>query len=175
MKTWVILLRGVMPAGRNKVPMAPLRVVLEAAGLKDVQSYIQSGNVVARSRLGQGKIEKLVHDAIAQAFGGDIAVVARTAEQYRAILESCPFKHAETAKRYYTILASEPDTSKASEFRKAVYAPDDIRLIGDVIYTLCATKYSDLKINNNVIERRLGVAGTTRNYNTTAKLVALCA
>jgi len=173
MKTWVILLRGVMPTGRNKVPMAPLRVALEAAGLKDVQSYIQSGNVIARSRLGQSKIEQLVHDQIAENFGGDIAVIARTAAQYRAILDGCPFQRAETARRYYTILGSEPEAAKASEFRKGAYAPDDIRLAGDVIYTLCATKYSDLKINNNVIERRLGVAATTRNYNTTAKLVEL--
>lgn len=173
MTSWVILLRGVMPTGRNKVPMAPLRTALEAAGLKDVQTYIQSGNVIARSRLGQGKIETLVHDVIADSFGGDITVVARTAEQYRAILEGCPFKRAETARRYYTILGSEPDSSKSSAFKKAEYAPDDIRLIGDVIYTLCNTKYSDLKVHNTVIERRLGVSATTRNYNTTAKLVAL--
>ena len=173
MKTWVILLRGVMPTGRNKVPMAPLRVALETGGLKDVQTYIQSGNVIARSRLGQGKIEQLVHDRIAKNFGGDIAVIARTADQYRAILDACPFQRVETKRRYYTILGSEPDTSKASEFRKAVYAPDDIRLIGDVIYTLCNTQYRDLKVNNTVIERRLGVAATTRNYNTTAKLIEL--
>jgi len=173
MTTWVILLRGVMPTGKNKVPMAPLRVALDAAGLKDVQTYIQSGNVVARSRLGQGKVEALVHDVIADSFGGDITVIVRAAEDYRAILEGCPFKRAETKRRYYTILGNEPDAPKAAEFNKGIYKPDDIRLIGDVIYTLCNTQYSDLKVNNNVIERRLGVSATTRNYNTTVKLVEL--
>lgn len=173
MKTWVILLRGVMPTGKNKVPMAPLRAALGAAGLQDVQTYIQSGNVIARSRLGQGKVEELVHDAIANSFGGDITVIARTAEEYRAILEACPFERAETKRRYNTILGSEPEVSKAAAFSKGIYKPDDIRLVGDVIYTLCNTQYSDLKVNNTVIERRLGVAATTRNYNTTAKLIEL--
>jgi uncharacterized protein (DUF1697 family) len=42
MKTYIILLRGVMPFGKNKVPMADLRRELVQAGLKDVQTYIQT-------------------------------------------------------------------------------------------------------------------------------------
>ena len=48
MGTYVVLLRGVMPYGRNKVPMATLRTILSEAGLENVQTYIQTGNVVAR-------------------------------------------------------------------------------------------------------------------------------
>lgn len=40
-------------------------------------------------------------------------------------------------------------------------------------YVLCATKYSDLKVNNNFIERKLRVAATTRNYNTVSKIAEL--
>jgi uncharacterized protein (DUF1697 family) len=46
MKKYAILLRGVMPTGKNRVPMAELRVALSNAGLSDVQTYIQSGNVM---------------------------------------------------------------------------------------------------------------------------------
>ena len=38
MRTYVVLLRGVMPYGRNKVPMATLRTILSEAGLRDVQT-----------------------------------------------------------------------------------------------------------------------------------------
>ena len=64
MRTYVVLLRGVMPYGRNKVPMAALRTILTEAGLRDVQTYIQSGNVIAKSELKRAEIETLVHDAI---------------------------------------------------------------------------------------------------------------
>lgn len=48
-----------------------------------------------------------------------------------------------------------------------------MKVIGDTAYVLCATRYSDLKANNNFIERKLGVAATTRVYNTIAKLIEL--
>ena len=52
-KTFVALLRGVNLAGRNKVSMPELRSALESLGLEDVVTYIQSGNVVFRTRGGR--------------------------------------------------------------------------------------------------------------------------
>lgn len=51
MKRYAIFLRGVTPTGKNWVPMAELRTALSDAGLLDVQTYIQSGNVIAKSGL----------------------------------------------------------------------------------------------------------------------------
>jgi uncharacterized protein (DUF1697 family) len=173
MKTYTILLRGVMPTGKNKVPMAGLRAALVGAGVLDVRTYIQSGNVVARSDLGQAALEKLVHDVIADHFGGDIVVVARIADRFRAILERNPFVGVDTSKLYFTILASKPDARRLKDFLAADYAPDEVRVVGDVVYVLYDTRYSDSKVNNNFIERKLGVSATTRNFNTMSKLVEL--
>ncbi|NLD34588.1 MAG: DUF1697 domain-containing protein [Clostridiales bacterium] len=46
MHTLILLLRGVMPTGKNKVPMARLREVMEAAGYGRVRTWIQSGNLL---------------------------------------------------------------------------------------------------------------------------------
>lgn len=172
-ETYVILLRGVMPTGKNVVPMARLREVLTKAGLGKVQTYIQSGNVIAESSLSRTEIQDLIHTEIQKSFGGDIAVVARTAKEFAKILPAHPFGKAATEKLYFTILQSESQPKLVKEFATGDYSPDDIRLRKDVIYTLCATKYSDVKVNNNVIERRLKVSATTRNYNTMAKLMEL--
>lgn len=51
--------------------------------------------------------------------------------------------------------------------------PDKIEVVADMAYVLCATKYSDLKINNNFIERKLRTSATTRVYNTIAQLTEL--
>jgi len=173
MKTYVILLRGVTPTGKNQVLMEPLRAALEKTGLKDVRTYIQSGNVVAASHLTKPALEKLVHDVIEHRFGGDIAVLARTASEFTNLLARNPFRHADTSRLYFTLLAGMPDARLVKAFLAPGYAPDKVKVIEDMAYILCATKYSDLKINNNFIERKLKIAATTRNYNTVSKLVEL--
>jgi uncharacterized protein (DUF1697 family) len=173
METYIILLRGVMPFGKNKVPMADLRNVLAQAGLENVQTYIQTGNVIAQSDLSQSKLEKLVHDVIKEHIGVDITVIARNAQQFEDILVSNPFKNLETSKLYFTILASIPDENTLNNFLSIDFYPDQVVVIGDVLYTLYTTKYSDSKFNNNFFENKLQARATTRNFNTMTKLAHL--
>ena len=49
MNTYIALLRGINVGGNNKLPMKELRALLEENGLKHVQTYIQSGNIVFQS------------------------------------------------------------------------------------------------------------------------------
>lgn len=173
METYVILLRGVIPTGKNKVLMAPLRAALEAAGLEEVRTYIQSGNVVARSNLRQSQLETLVHEVIEERFGGDIAVLARTARAFQDILKRNPFTNVDTTKLYFTLLATEPEEQWVKAFLSGGYSPDQVTVMGDVVYVLCATQYRDVKVKNNFIERKLRVTATTRNYNTMSRLAEL--
>ena len=174
-KTFVILLRGVTPAGKNKVPMAALRTALTKAGLREVRTYIQSGNVIVSSELTQAKLERLVHDIIRQNFGGDIPVVARTVRQFADILKRNPFLDTHSARVYFTLFAASPDRKLLKAFLSIDFWPDQVRFTKDVLYTLYATRHSDSRFNNNFFERKLNVTATTRNYNTMIKLVALAA
>lgn len=153
--------------------MAPLRVALETAGLTDVRTYIQSGNILAASNLNRSELEKLVHHVIKKRFGGDIAVIARTVTQFRTILTRNPFKNADPARLYFTLLATKPENRLVEEFLAPGYGPDEVKVIANPVYVLCATKYKDLKANNNFIERKFGVVATTRVYNTISKLFEL--
>lgn len=58
MKTYVVLLRGVNVSGKNLIKMAQLKQVVTAAGFTDVTTYIQSGNIVLKSRNTTSQIEK---------------------------------------------------------------------------------------------------------------------
>ena len=168
-----------MPSGKNKVPMAPLRAALEAAGLRGARTYIQSGNVIVTTAQKPAAVERLAHDLIREKFGGDITVFSRSPDYLRNVLATCPFKkalagaRADTARLFFTFLATMPDPALLRAFLAPGYAPDQIEIIGDMAHVLCATKYSDTKINNNFIERKLKLRATTRNYNTLANLVAL--
>jgi uncharacterized protein (DUF1697 family) len=175
MKTQIALLRGVTPTGKNKVPMAPLRSALEAAGLRDVRTYIQSGNVIASTALSPTRLEALVHDVIAAEFGGDIPVLVRPPSYFARVLDDVPFKKADAAKLYFTLLAREPEAVLLDAFLDLDFTPDRLQVAGDMVYMLCATRYSDSKFNNNFIERKLKVNATTRVFNTVAKLVELSA
>lgn len=175
MKSYAILLRGVMPTGKNRVPMAALRVALADAGLLDVQTYIQSGNVIAKSRLDQTAIQALVHEVIARAIGAEIAVIARTHEQIRSVIECNPFPLNASARTYFSLLACTPTEPVIEDLRGLHFSPDDVRIIGSTIYTLYATKHSDSKFTNNFFERRLKIAATTRNFNTMSRLLELSA
>lgn len=173
MNTQIILLRGVMPTGKNKVPMAPLRAALETAGLRDVRTYIQSGNVIAATKLDQASVEGLVHQVIKQQFGGDIKVLARSPSYFIDAMKNNPFNGHDPSKLYFTFLGARPEAPLLQSFHTLDHAPDQVRVVGDMTYVLCATKYSDLKANNNFVERKLKVAATTRNFNTVSTLIAL--
>ena len=175
MKNYAIFLRGVTPTGKNRVPMAELRTALSTAGLIDVQTYIQSGNVIAKSRLDQASIESLVHEVIAQEIGADIAVITRTHEQIKNVMKGNPFSLDAASRTYFTLLASTPTSPLIEELRRLNFSPDDVKVVGSIIYTLYATKYSDSKFNNNFFERKLKIAATTRNFNTLSRLVELSA
>ncbi|MBT3049189.1 MAG: DUF1697 domain-containing protein [Candidatus Thiodiazotropha sp.] len=173
MKKFIILLRGVMPKGKNKVPMALLRDALGKVGLENVQTYIQSGNVIASSNRTQVDTEELVHSTISEKFGGNISVLARTPQQFTSILECVPFKEVDTKKLYFTLLAKNPDKLLLKKFISIDHSPDHIVYENNVIYTLYNTKHSDSKFNNNYFERKLKVTMTSRNFNTMNKLVEL--
>ena len=173
MNTFVVLLRGVMPYGKNKVPMADLRTVLSEAGLGDVQTYIQTGNVVAKSELSRTNVQTLVHETIKENIGAQIPAIARTAEQFRVIFEQNPFASADSARVYFSLLQKCPSKANLEKFLLTDFSPDTTRIINDTLYTRYNTKHSDSKFNNNFFERQLKVTSTTRYFNTMSKLVEL--
>jgi uncharacterized protein (DUF1697 family) len=153
--------------------MAPLGTALTNAGLKDVQTYIQSGNVVARSSLTSIKIENLVHDVIHKHFGGNITVLARTLDQFLDIFKYNPFKVKDNKRLYFSILSTEPDKKLLKVFLTTDFSPDKVMYVKNTIYTLYATKHKDSKFNNNYFERKLKIMATTRNLNTMTKLITI--
>lgn len=173
MKQYLIFLRGVTPVGKNKVLMGSLREILTKAGLLNVQTYIQSGNVLANSDLSAAAIETLVHDAIAKELGGDIAIVAKTPSQIKKIFDNNPFADKDTTDVYFTLLQKEPDPKKIKKLSSLQFSPDEFVVTNKSVYLYCPNGYGRTRINNNYFERQLGVPATSRNYNTIKKMIEL--
>jgi uncharacterized protein (DUF1697 family) len=175
---FVVLLRGVMPYGKNKVPMAELRELLESSGYENVQTYIHTGNILLSTNQTKNKVEVAINSLIKENFGGDLVVVAIKFAAFKKIFKNYPFEEIDVKGRYITILKEMPSDELRHAFLKLVeeenaYLKDRYLMDSDIFYLGLDAKYSDTKFNNNFIERKLKVGTTTRNYNTMRKLVAL--
>lgn len=175
MKRYVIFLRGVTPTGKNRVPMAELRSALSDAGLLDVQTYIQSGNVIAKSTLDQSSLETLVREVILREIGASITILVRTHEQLQRVMEGNPFPVTAASRTYFSLFSVPAAAHLIEELSQSEFSPDTVVIGVEALYTLYATKYSDSKCNNNFYERKLKVTLTTRNFNTMSRLVELSA
>ena len=86
----IILLRGVTPTGKNRIPkMSDLVEILEAVGFLSVKTYIQSGNIILNTDLSDEAIKRLVHDTILKQIGADLSIIIKEPEQLaRAVKEN---------------------------------------------------------------------------------------
>jgi uncharacterized protein (DUF1697 family) len=171
--THVILLRGVMPTGKNKVAMAQFRLMLEQLGFTHVRTYIQSGNALVSSHLANQKIEEKVALSLKKELGADIKVFARTTSEFKKILKNCPFQNLKAENHYFTLLSEIPSSSAKKWFSEMDFSPDKMFLKGDMIYAEYSTRISDSRFNNNYFERKLSMVATTRNSNTMVKLLEM--
>jgi uncharacterized protein (DUF1697 family) len=173
MVKYIVFLRGVMPTGKNKVPMAELKVVLEKNHFEEVRTYIQSGNVILATTKKKNEIEIVFQELIKKNFGGDIPCIAKTLKEMEVIFDKNPFSKKHQLQTYFTFFKNPPDKIKLMEFLKLDFSQDKVEIIGDVLYTKYKTKHSNSKFNNNFYERKLGIKATTRNFKTLKNVIHL--
>ncbi len=105
MRRYLVLLRGINVGGRNKVPMAELRQVLEDLGFSDVATYIASGNAVLRSDRPAPEIKAAIEDALPRAFrlhSELISVLVLTHDKLRAVVRDKPAGFGEQPETYHS-------------------------------------------------------------------------
>jgi uncharacterized protein (DUF1697 family) len=157
--------------------MAALRSLVEGLGYDDVTTYIQSGNVVLGSADSTAKVASALQKAIAKEFGIDVAVVVRSRAQLKKIIDGNPFaKKAKDAGHLHVVfLAAKPKADKVKALTSADWGDDEVAVKGTEAYLHLPNGYGRAKLNNMLVEKQLGVAGTARNWRTTTKLLELAA
>ncbi len=177
MPTCVCLLRGVNLGARSKVNMKALQELFAGLGHENVQTYIQSGNVVftARGRTSPARLAEAIEKQIAAEFDLDVRAVVRTAAELGRIVSGNPFLESgvDPDELHVTFLAEEPSRGRLSEVDPARFRPDEFRVKGREVYLHCPNGYGRSKLNNAFWEKQAGVAATTRNWRTVTKLLQL--
>ncbi len=96
--------------GHKKVPMADLRALLSKSGLKNVQTYIQSGNVIFESAEKHShKLEEKIHVAIHNHFGFEVPITIKTNTELQRIFDACPFSEEKKVNSYFILLYATPN------------------------------------------------------------------
>jgi uncharacterized protein (DUF1697 family) len=172
MTTYIAILRGINVGGHRKILMADLKVLLIKNELKNVTTYIQSGNVLFSSTKSEAELSQLIASLIHKNFGFEVPVIVRTKENWIKVFSSNPFiSDAVDIKRLHvTFLSAVPNSDLVEKLRLVKFENDQFEIVGDVIYLLTPERYSDSKLTNKLFEQKLKVTATTRNWKTVAKL-----
>src|SRR5436190_18162109 len=115
MPAYAALLRAVNVGGTGKLSMSDLRQLCEDGGLRDVATYIQSGNVVFRSSRAEASVKKLLELALAKQLGKPCGVLVRTAKELRELLDENPFPEAAPNRVIVLFLDEKPSLASLQE------------------------------------------------------------
>lgn len=180
MTIYIALLRGINVGGKNVIRMAELKRVFEAIGLHEVQTYIQSGNVLFKSNEGEEFLRKKIEHEIEAVFGFPVTVVLRTSSELEQLILNCPFSDEEVAEaeasseaecQYVALLTHAPLQEKIVSLNAYRSESDQYRIIGREVYLLFRHSIRNSKLANNLF--KLGVPATVRNWKTINKLTGL--
>jgi uncharacterized protein (DUF1697 family) len=171
----IVLLRGINLGSRNRVSMPKLRELLEDAGFEDVQTYLQSGNVILSSPTKAEGVARACKHAIAKELGLDIDVVVRSGADLAKVVQRNPLgKVATDPKRYQvTFLAARPPGGLAAKLEAAAAETERVVVSGREIYAWHPAGVARSKLWALLAVKQTGVAGTSRNWTTVTKLLEL--
>jgi uncharacterized protein (DUF1697 family) len=168
-------LRAINVGGHN-VSMAELRRVFERVGLKNVETFIASGNVIFEAdAVDIRALELTIEDRLLKALGYEVTTFIRTEEELAAVARSKPFKgpRLTTALALNVGLVTEPPGAATKKLIAGLKTEiDDFQVIGREIYWLCQARQSDSKFNNARFEKILNARATWRGINTVQRLAA---
>src|SRR2546425_12168493 len=170
------MLRGINVTGHKTIKMQDLRTLCNKLGYRDVQTYVQSGNIVFETKGTPANLSKQISKAINDAYGFDVPVFTRTLMEMQRIISANPFlkeKNIDQSKLHVTFLSETPQADSLRELGKVPAGQDRFHTVHNEIYLHCPNGYGRTKLSNTMIEKTLSVAATTRNWRTSNTLLEM--
>jgi uncharacterized protein (DUF1697 family) len=172
----VALMRGVNVGGKNKLMMRDLAGIFEAAGCADVETYIQSGNVVftATPTLA-ATIPARIAKQVEARFSIRSPVITRSAKEFDRLIRAMPYsgKAATDTFLHVAFLADKPTRVQAAALDPNRSKGDTFRLIGREIYLSLPNGVARTKLTNAYFDTALDTVSTMRNWRTVQRLGAM--
>lgn len=166
MTTHIALLRAVNVGGTGKLPMAELKALCEACGFSGVRTYIASGNVVLGSRKAPAQVKAALEAALAAHMGKPVGVMVRSADELAQVLADNPFPKAAPNRVVVIFLDAPPPADMLAQVTHRTM--EEIVPGRREIYVHYGEGMADSRLKIPA-----AAAGTARNINTVAKLLAM--
>ena len=177
MPVLICMLRGVNVGGHNRLKMEALRALCESLKFEKARTYVQSGNIVFRTKgKDHSALAAKIRNAIEREFGFRPEVILRTVEELRKAIAASPFadrRDLEPGKLLVTFLASAPGPEGRTKLLGLKDQPEEIHLQGREMYIYFPNGAGKSKLPWSSIERLLKTTGTARNWNSVTKMLAM--
>jgi uncharacterized protein (DUF1697 family) len=173
----ISMLRGVNVGGHKLLKMDALRALYESLGLKEPQTYVQSGNVVFKTKdRDLTLLAKKIETGIEETFAMHSDVILRTPAELRNVIARNPFGGRDgigPKKLLVNFLASDPGPEAREKVLSIKADPDELQMEGRDLYIYFPNGMGHSKLPWAVIDRALKTRGTARNWNSVAKLLEI--
>jgi uncharacterized protein (DUF1697 family) len=169
----VVLLRGINVGRHRRVTMADVRASLVDAGYPEVETYLQSGNVLVDSKVGTARLTADIEAALHADLDLDIDVVVRTGSQLRTVVARNPFlaEGVPTSALHVGFGKAKPSRAGVQALAARDLGRDRATVVGSDVYLCYPDGQGRSKLSGTTLEKLLGVPITVRNWNVTTALM----
>jgi len=170
----VALLRGINVGKAKRIAMADLRELCTTLGYGNVQTLLNSGNVVFSAPRADAKAAAKIEKAIESEHGFTSRVVVVTESELDVIVRENPFEEAESnpSRFLVTVLYDGADRARVAALAKQDWGAERLGLGKHAVYAWCPGGILDSRMMV-ALGKILGDAGTSRNWATVTKLHAM--
>ncbi len=174
---YIAFIRGINVGGNNIIKMDSLKKSFEAAGLKNVKTYIQSGNVIFDSnKKNVLSLTEHIEKQLLEDYGKEIKTIIRTIAQIEELVNLNPFKKKENIKdvKFYVLFLY--DNIPNSKTFPDVLEKNSSEILGrvkdEIFVASYPTKNGRYGFPSNLTEKKIGTFYTGRNWNTVCKILS---
>lgn len=168
---YVAFLRAINVGGNAIIKMAELKKMFEAAGMENVQTYIQSGNVIFESDQDSETLAKQIERQLENAAKYKIEIFVRTMREVQDIAEKSPFKPDGDETIFVSFLNEKPEKKGQQAILAFQSDADDFVFKGRELYNLRRDRETSM-FSGSLVEKTLKMPTTVRNLTTILKIVA---
>ena len=168
MTAYVALVRAVNVSGTGKLPKEDLNAMGEACGFEAVRTFINSGNLLFASRLGEAEVKRRLGARIDEYFGRHVPIYVRSAAEMAEVVARNPFGDDHPSRAFVNFIDEKPVQAMLDEARDV--QGERLALGPRCIYVSYGDGIGKSKLKLPAVKK-----GTARNMNSVAKIAQLLA
>ncbi|MDL2227403.1 DUF1697 domain-containing protein [Odoribacter sp. OttesenSCG-928-L07] len=179
-KNYIAFLKGINVGGKNIIKMADLRQYLSGNGLKNIRTFIQSGNILFESEKIKEVIQKEIEENIYKHYGFHVPVIIRTFQEFEQIVSQCPYSKteieiAEADKEvevfYVALFNDSPSEEEIKKLSNVMSENESFKIINNNMYMRFTDSMRFSKLAATL--QKINTTNTVRNWKTINKLLSL--